>query len=56
MLGIILRFTHPRFSAATRKGIYEFLVICEDMLYNLGSVERHGLDYTIFQFNLASRH
>lgn len=56
MLGRFLRLALSRFSDASSKDAYGFLISFEDRLYNLGLVEPHGVDYTIFQLDLVARH
>lgn len=48
MLGRFLRLALPRFYSTLGDDAYEVLVACKDRLHNLGLVEIHGADYTIF--------
>lgn len=56
ILGRFLRLTLLRFFSALDEDTYEFLVICEVRIYNLGIVETHDVDYTTFLLDLVARH
>lgn len=48
MFGRFLSLTLPRFKGIKHEDSVEFLIACEERLYNLCLVESHGVEYTTF--------
>lgn len=54
MLGRFLILAPPRFIGTYIEDAYDFLIFCVDRLHNLGLGETRGIDYTIFQVDMAA--
>ena len=45
----------PTYTGDLTEDVYEFLVSCHERLHNLGLVESHGFDYTVFQMTGSAK-
>lgn len=52
MLVQFLRLNLPMFAKDLNKDALDFLITCEDRLYNFGHVETHGLNILIYSKTL----
>lgn len=50
ILARFLRLDHPRCFGALGKDAFEFLIICGDMINNLGLIETYSVDYRYFNW------
>ena len=45
----------PTYTGELTQDAYEFIVSCHERLHNLGLVESHGVDYTMFQMTGSAK-
>lgn len=52
---MFVRLAPLRFNGISKDGAYDFLIECQDRLYNLGILEVHRVTYTSYQFTSIAR-
>ena len=55
MFGMFRLFNHPTYTGDLIEDAYEFIVSCHERLHNLGLVESHRVEYTVFHMSGSTK-